>query len=406
MTTSRRAENTPQATAPIGRLAVRRGGAAYNERVVFQGLSFDWSRGSLHLVYGVGGAGKSTLLTVLAGARRHHGALRVWGDWCADGRRLGDAGWPELIHQRISSSGARVCDELASACAERGSVPMAELRTRILEQLAAFGLADIFARTWMEPVFRLPMELRQVLALARGILCSPPALLADELTAHCSAPVRALVLRALEQLAASRVVALATHDVRHVSETAAQSWLLGPRPADLPLTPKSLAAREPEQPLGLRFRAPSQLVWVKPRRLGGMPRPGLLEDLSLSLSTLAAQGVRLLVNLEETLHYPPEAVARHGLRLLHLPMPDMGVPPDVSAFERVLDESWLAYQQGECIVVHCKAGLGRTGLMLAALIARIEQIPPMVALEHIRRVQPLFVQSEAQWEFLRMLGST
>ncbi len=388
---------------PIRRLSVRRGGAAFNEHVAFEGLSFDWQSGALHLVYGAGGAGKSTLLKVLAGAQRHQSALRVWGDWSADGRRLGDERLPELIHQRTSSSGARVCDELAGTQSERGSVLMSEQRTVILDQLARFNLADLVGEIWLEPVFRLPMELRQVLALARAILRSPPALLADELTAHCSPHVQKLLFDALVQFAQSRIVVLATHDARHVSETKAQSWLLGPRPADLPATLLPLVGHDPDRPLGLRFRAPSHLVWVKPRSLGGMPRPGLLEALDLSLSTLAAHGVRHLVNLEETLGYPREDVARFGIRLVHLPMPDMGVPPDRLAFSRVLDELLLAHDRGECIVVHCKAGLGRTGLMLAALVARIDGTRPLAALERIRRLQPLFVQSEAQWQFLSEL---
>jgi len=49
--------------------------------------------------------------------------------------------------------------------------------------------------------------------------------------------------------------------------------------------------------------------------------------------------------------------------------------------------------------MHCRAGLGRTGTMLAAVLIA-EGLAALDALEAVRRVQPRFVQSQTQLDFL------
>jgi atypical dual specificity phosphatase len=55
--------------------------------------------------------------------------------------------------------------------------------------------------------------------------------------------------------------------------------------------------------------------------------------------------------------------------------------------------------QGNAVAVHCRAGLGRTGTILACYLIW-EGMEALDALEAARRIQPNWVQSTQQAEFL------
>jgi ABC-type cobalamin/Fe3+-siderophores transport system ATPase subunit len=131
---------------PIRQLAIRRGGLAYNDRVVLQNVNVRFDAGHLHLLYGSGGAGKSSLLRALAGHARRLATMRVWGDWLADGRAITAQRGPTLVHQQPSSSGARVSDDLRSAIPERASLTIAEQWTRVTDVLMRHGFEGLLER--------------------------------------------------------------------------------------------------------------------------------------------------------------------------------------------------------------------------------------------------------------------
>jgi hypothetical protein len=73
-----------------------------------------------------------------------------------------------------------------------------------------------------------------------------------------------------------------------------------------------------------------------------------------ALTEAAEQGVRLVINLHERAH-DSDALARHGLRQIHIPVPDFTAPAPGQLDEGVaaIDAS-LA--QGEPVLVHCATG--------------------------------------------------
>jgi len=58
---------------------------------------------------------------------------------------------------------------------------------------------------------------------------------------------------------------------------------------------------------------------------------------------------------------------------------------------------------GEKIVIHCLAGLGRTGMIAARLLVDIG-VPPETAIADVRQVRPRAIQTVAQEDYVRAHG--
>ena len=90
----------------------------------------------------------------------------------------------------------------------------------------------------------------------------------------------------------------------------------------------------------------------------------------------------------------PDALARHGLTGLHIPVPDMTAPTPGQMEEAL---SFVDRQRalGRRVVVHCLVGQGRTGTILAAYLIR-GGLAPEDAVRRVRAVCPGAVESAEQ----------
>jgi atypical dual specificity phosphatase len=132
-----------------------------------------------------------------------------------------------------------------------------------------------------------------------------------------------------------------------------------------------------------------------------MARPSDADD----LVWLRKQGIELLISLTED---PPRRdwVNDAGLLVMHVPVEDMEAPTQgqldrcVSAIER-------ANGQGMGVGVHCGAGLGRTGVILAAYFVS-KGTSAQNAIGKVRRLRPGSIetdeQADAVVEFARRRG--
>jgi protein-tyrosine phosphatase len=55
-------------------------------------------------------------------------------------------------------------------------------------------------------------------------------------------------------------------------------------------------------------------------------------------------------------------------RWMNLPMPNFGVPEDAAAFRREVRQIAAALRQGDAVLLHCAAGMGRTGSTAACVL--------------------------------------
>ena len=79
------------------------------------------------------------------------------------------------------------------------------------------------------------------------------------------------------------------------------------------------------------------------------------------------------------------AVLRGGApyEWLHLPVPNFGVPPDARAFRAAIERIAQRVRGGEAVLMHCAAGMGRTG-SAAACVLKALGLPAEEALQRVR----------------------
>jgi predicted protein tyrosine phosphatase len=84
-----------------------------------------------------------------------------------------------------------------------------------------------------------------------------------------------------------------------------------------------------------------------------------------------------------------------GFQVIHLPIPDGGVPSR-SALIQLVTTITLHAQAGRHTVIHCYAGIGRTGLVLAAMAKHRLGLSGDAAIAWVRRFIPRAVETPGQ----------
>jgi atypical dual specificity phosphatase len=134
---------------------------------------------------------------------------------------------------------------------------------------------------------------------------------------------------------------------------------------------------------------PPGFTWIDKPHLAALAQP----ESSTDLLWLRQQGIELLISLTED-RLRRDWVNDAGLLLLHEPMIDMAAPSQ-EQLDRCISAIQRAVERNMGVAVHCGAGLGRTGTVLACyLIAQGQTAQNAIA--RVRRLRPGSIETEEQ----------
>lgn len=98
-----------------------------------------------------------------------------------------------------------------------------------------------------------------------------------------------------------------------------------------------------------------------------------------------------------------EDIRRRGFEWLHLPIRDVSVPD--ARFERAWPkhsaELRALLRAGNNVLVHCRGGLGRAGMIDARLLVE-EGVAPDIAMADVRAARPGAIETPAQEHWVRV----
>jgi atypical dual specificity phosphatase len=141
---------------------------------------------------------------------------------------------------------------------------------------------------------------------------------------------------------------------------------------------RKLRARVADEPTGF--------VWIEKGRLAGSGYPASKKQ----LEWIAAQGIEVVLTLTEK-PLPTELTDGISMEFVHLSMRDHGVP-DASTLDQGVALIQGRVGEGKKVLVHCLAGEGRTGCVLAAYLIVTRGISGDQAISILRDIKPAFVE--------------
>jgi len=141
---------------------------------------------------------------------------------------------------------------------------------------------------------------------------------------------------------------------------------------------------------GRMMDRPTNFSWVIEGKLAGCGLPVTGDE----FKWLADQGIKSVVTVREVA-LPSDWFDGSDIDYLHLQVEDFGAPT-IEELVQAIDFIDQQITNGRPMKVHCAAGKGRTGALLAAHIVKKLNLTADQAIEKLRGMRPGSVQSVSQ----------
>jgi atypical dual specificity phosphatase len=135
-------------------------------------------------------------------------------------------------------------------------------------------------------------------------------------------------------------------------------------------------------------KKPTNFSWLIDNKLAGSGMPTTINEINWILN----QGVKSIVTMTE--NALPESWIK-DTKYLHVPTEDLSAP-DIEQIDDAVDFIHERINNNEPVMVHCAAGIGRTGTILACYLIKYQKYSAKNAIEKVRKERPGSIQSEQQ----------
>lgn len=149
-----------------------------------------------------------------------------------------------------------------------------------------------------------------------------------------------------------------------------------------------------------------------PGRKGYSPTGNYRRDIRADLEKLKADGVTVLIPTIEAHEFREQQIEDYfqiaeelGLKVIWYPVIDGSTPKNIGRFRKLLREIVFLLRYGDNVLIHCKAGLGRTGTFAACVLTRLGW-DPKAAIAQTRATRHRTIEHNHQERFVfRIAGS-
>jgi len=143
---------------------------------------------------------------------------------------------------------------------------------------------------------------------------------------------------------------------------------------------------------GMITGRPDNFSWLIEGKLAGSAIPTSIDE----IKWMEDEGVKSIVTIREE---PLNENWVDNMKYLHVLSDDMGVP-SFDDLKSSVDYIHERIQNDEPVMVHCLAGLGRTGTILACYLIKYEKMSAENAIQHVREKRHGSIQSFVQEEII------
>ena len=143
---------------------------------------------------------------------------------------------------------------------------------------------------------------------------------------------------------------------------------------------------------GMITGKPDNFSWIIEEKLAGSAIPTSKDE----IDWIKQEGIRSIVTIREE---PLEDEWIKDVNYLHVHSNDMGIP-EFSDLVNSVDFIHQRITNDQPVMVHCLAGLGRTGTILACYLIKYEDMTADDAIEKVRRERHGSIQSFSQEEII------